>query len=413
MNKQREAIYGWRRQMLEKEDQKARILDIVRGIIGEFMNVRTPPKSHPSTWDLTGLETDVQSQFGVRIRLHEFAQLSRSEIEDRIYDQLAERYQEKEDLIGAEAMRETERMIMLHVIDQQWKDHLLSMDHLKEGIGLRGYGQKDPLVEYKKESYVLFEELMDRIENEALRYLFFLQVSEGEPPALPFSDDDDEEDEDSDGDAPQEQPEAVAAQRAAAQANIEDFTRNIQRKKEREMAALQFAGSDTSVSKTVVKRGQGRPERPMPLRKWQKIQEMLRIILARFSAALPLFALAAATALPSRAGIWTDALAGYTRTSAVAPPITDKPLWDEYGFEQAERAQYESAKGKFTGTAWRVKDSTAALAVFDGMVPADAKPTKVTELSVEDGPTARCSAFGTTSCCLRVLSPSRTRSTCS
>jgi hypothetical protein len=121
----------------------------------------------------------------------------------------------------------------------------------------------------------------------------------------------------------------------------------------------------------------------MSLRKWQKIQEMLRISLARLSAALPLFALAAAAALPSRAGIWTDALAGYTRTSAVAPPITDKPLWDEYGFEQAERAQYESAKGKFTGTAWRVKDSTAALAVFDGMVPADAKPTKVTELSVE------------------------------
>jgi preprotein translocase subunit SecA len=71
-------------------------------------------------------------------------------------------------------MREAERNIMLNVIDDQWKDHLLSMDHLKEGIGLRGYGQKDPLVEYKKESYVLFQDMMDRIEDETIRYLFFL-----------------------------------------------------------------------------------------------------------------------------------------------------------------------------------------------------------------------------------------------
>jgi preprotein translocase subunit SecA len=255
MNKQREAIYGWRRQMLEKEDQKERIHGIVRGIIGEFLDVRVPPKSHPSTWDLTGLETDVQSQFGVRVRTHEFAQLNRNEVEEKIFEHLAARYQEKEELIGTEAMRETERMIILHVIDQQWKDHLLSMDHLKEGIGLRGYGQKDPLVEYKKESYTLFEELMDRIENEALRYLFFLQVAEGEAPELPFAEDEDEG-EDEAGEEPEEQPQAVAAssqQRAAAQATIEDFTRNIQRKKEREMAALQFVGSDTSASQTVVK----------------------------------------------------------------------------------------------------------------------------------------------------------------
>ena len=76
-------------------------------------------------------------------------------------------------------MRETERMIMLNVIDNQWKDHLLSMDHLKEGIGLRGYGQKDPLIEYKKESFVLFQDMMDRIEDETIRYLFFMQRSEG------------------------------------------------------------------------------------------------------------------------------------------------------------------------------------------------------------------------------------------
>ena len=79
---------------------------------------------------------------------------------------------------GAAIMRETERMVMLNVIDNQWKDHLLSMDHLKEGIGLRGYGQKDPLVEYKKESFKLFQAMMDRIEDETIRFLFFMQPYE-------------------------------------------------------------------------------------------------------------------------------------------------------------------------------------------------------------------------------------------
>ena len=105
--------------------------------------------------------------------------MTRGEMEDCIFERLQQKYQEKEDLVGADMMRETERMVMLQVIDNQWKDHLLSMDHLKEGIGLRGYGQKDPLVEYKKESYVLFQDMMDRIEDETVRYLFFLQVTPG------------------------------------------------------------------------------------------------------------------------------------------------------------------------------------------------------------------------------------------
>src|SRR5207244_9975697 len=107
---------------------------------------------------------------------------------DYIVERLAKNYQEKEDVIGADIMRQTERMVMLQVIDDQWKDHLLSMDHLKEGIGLRGYGQKDPLVEYKKESYILFQDMMDRIEDETIRYLFFLQVTQGPQaaPVLPF-----------------------------------------------------------------------------------------------------------------------------------------------------------------------------------------------------------------------------------
>src|SRR5205085_8324144 len=131
--------------------------------------------------------------------------------------------------------------IMLKVIDDQWKDHLLSMDHLKEGIGLRGYGQKDPLVEYKKESFILFQDMMDRIEDETVRLLFFLQISrepgESGRPQLPFG-----VDEDGYPEEEEEQPPAVPAQqRAAAQSSMQDFTRNIQRKKEKEMAELQLA----------------------------------------------------------------------------------------------------------------------------------------------------------------------------
>ena len=119
------------------------------------------------------------TQFGVSIHTGRAAELDRRrDGSGHLRAARCSKYEEKEDLVGPELMRETERMIMLNVIDNQWKDHLLSMDHLKEGIGLRGYGQKDPLVEYKKESYILFQDMMDRIEDETIRWLFFMQRSE-------------------------------------------------------------------------------------------------------------------------------------------------------------------------------------------------------------------------------------------
>ncbi|MEX2261253.1 MAG: SEC-C metal-binding domain-containing protein, partial [Bryobacteraceae bacterium] len=238
MNKQRNAVYGMRRALLEGADQKERITDMVRGLLGSFIDVRCPESAHPDTYDLAQLRNDVLTQFGHKIDTAALTDLNRSEMEELIMNQLMRRYQEKEDLIGADMMRRTERMIMLQVIDDQWKDHLLSMDHLKEGIGLRGYGQKDPLVEYKKESYVLFEEVMDRIEEETIRYLFFLQATREYAPMLPF-----EQDEDEDGGQPVHL-EPSAEQRAMAQSSIQDFTRNIQRKKEKELAELQFAGGE-------------------------------------------------------------------------------------------------------------------------------------------------------------------------
>jgi preprotein translocase subunit SecA len=262
MNKQRQAVYGMRRKLLEGQEQKERIAEIITGILGSFIDTRCPEKSHSSQWDWHGLETDILTQFGVKIHKEELENLDRRQVEETIHEQLVRKYQEKEAMIGSEHMREAECMIMLNIIDNQWKDHLLSMDHLKEGIGLRGYGQKDPLVEYKKESFVLFQDMMDRIEDETIRWLFFMHRADeggttmiGDVPDVPHPE--------LWADEPEEDGEAVAvaapvsngvsdAQRQAAQNSVADLTRTIQRKKEKELAALQFVGGEASPQKQPV-----------------------------------------------------------------------------------------------------------------------------------------------------------------
>ena len=184
MNKQREAVYGLRRRLLEGLDQKDLIIeDYVSGILGDIMERHCPPKDHVDNWDLKALKDAIFTRFGVDIYAEGLKpeQMNRQELGDAIFDKLKERYDSKEKLIGAEAMRYHERMIMLSVIDGQWKDHLLSMDHLKEGIGLRGYGQHDPLVEYKRESFDMFEEMMQRFQEETVRYLYLMQIMERPP----------------------------------------------------------------------------------------------------------------------------------------------------------------------------------------------------------------------------------------
>jgi len=181
MNKQREAVYGLRRRLLEGLDQKDLIIeDYVSGILGDILEQFCPAKGHANDWDLKGLKDAIFTRFGVDIYAEGLKpeNLNRAELGDAIFRQLKNRYDAKEKLIGAEAMRYHERMIMLSVIDAQWKDHLLSMDHLKEGIGLRGYGQHDPLVEYKRESFDMFEDMMRRFQEETVRYLYLMQVLE-------------------------------------------------------------------------------------------------------------------------------------------------------------------------------------------------------------------------------------------
>lgn len=182
MNKQREAVYGLRRQLLEGEDQKEYLMGIADDIMVELVSTHASENTHPDEWDLNGLQTGVLRQFGFDFRAEGIdpTQLSSKEIEDQLIAKAHEKYDQKEIIISPAAMRYHERMLMLQIVDTHWKDHLLAMDHLKEGIGLRGYGQRDPLVEYKKESYELFEGLMSRIEEDTLRSLFLLQPVEEE-----------------------------------------------------------------------------------------------------------------------------------------------------------------------------------------------------------------------------------------
>jgi preprotein translocase subunit SecA len=186
MNKQREAVYGLRRRLLEGTDQKDLILeDYVAAILAEQLEEFCPEKAHADDWNIKGLKDAIFTRFGVDFLAEGVKPdtLNRGELGDAIFGKLKDRYEAKEKLIGPAAMRHHERMIMLSVIDQQWKDHLLSMDHLKEGIGLRGYGQHDPLVEYKKESFEMFEAMMQRFQEDTVRYLYLMQILERPPDA--------------------------------------------------------------------------------------------------------------------------------------------------------------------------------------------------------------------------------------
>jgi preprotein translocase subunit SecA len=186
MNKQREAVYGLRRQLLEGVDQKELILeDYVGGILSGILDEFAGEKLHPDQWNVKGIDEKLIDHFGITFESVGIKplELGRHELGDAIFDKLKEGYEAKEKILSAATMRYHERMVMLSVIDGLWKDHLLSMDHLKEGIGLRGYAQKDPLVEYKSESYDMFEAMMLKFQEDTVRFLFRMQIlgPDGQP----------------------------------------------------------------------------------------------------------------------------------------------------------------------------------------------------------------------------------------
>jgi len=233
MNKQREAVYGLRRQLLEGLDQKELILeDYVTGILSDLMDQFASRDVHAEDWDIKGLKDAVFTRFGVDFLAEGVKpeSLNRQELGDAIFDKLKQRYEAKEKLIGPDAMRHHERMIMLSVLDSQWKDHLLNMDHLKEGIGLRGYGQHDPLVEYKRESFDMFEDMMKRFQEDTVRYLYLMQVLER--PSEPVE----AQPELAGGDGNGRRPRNLAT-------SVDELEEAFQRRKRRELEEARMAGS--------------------------------------------------------------------------------------------------------------------------------------------------------------------------
>ena len=225
-----------------------------------------PPKAHADDWDIKALKDAIFTRFGVDFVAEGVKPetLNRQELGDAIFDKLKERYDAKEKLIGPDAMRHHERMIMLSVIDQQWKDHLLSMDHLKEGIGLRGYGQHDPLVEYKKESFDMFEAMMQRFQEDTVRYLYLMQILERPPDVGP-------------GGSPPQGPGAGASGSRSAggdgngrrpprmvSTSADELEENFMRRKRRELEQARMAGGGEAQSVQQVVRSQEKVGRNDP-----------------------------------------------------------------------------------------------------------------------------------------------------
>ncbi|MGC1106397.1 MAG: preprotein translocase subunit SecA [Candidatus Acidiferrales bacterium] len=185
MNKQRETIYSIRRSVLEGRDQKDDILALTEELMADLVGTYCPREQHPDQWNLTQLSGEVLNQFGLDIKALGIdpLQMNHDQLLDTLIEKTKVRYEEKEKLFGAQMMRWLERHIMLDIVDAQWKDHLLTLDHLKEGIGLRGYGQVDPLVEFKKEGFKIFEEMMGRIDTESVRFLYLMQPARPEEEA--------------------------------------------------------------------------------------------------------------------------------------------------------------------------------------------------------------------------------------
>ena len=253
MNKQREAVYGVRRALLEEADQKELILeDYVGGILSGMLDEFAPEEKHPDQWNVKGLEDKLIGQFGLSLSQAgiNLQELGRHELGEAIFEKLKLDYEAKEKILSSPTMRYHERMVMLSVIDGLWKDHLLAMDHLKEGISLRGYAQRDPLVEYKRESFDMFEAMMQKFQEDTVRFLFRMQIlgPDGQPinaapeprrpvpPAPPVA---------SAAKPPtlEAAPREIAIPTRQASTTIDALEKEFQRKKQRELDAAQFAGA--------------------------------------------------------------------------------------------------------------------------------------------------------------------------
>ena len=256
MNKQREAVYGLRRQLLEGVEQREMIFDdYVGGILSTALDEFASEAVHTAQWNLKGLEERIQGQFGLNITAAGIKplEITRHDLGESIFEKLKEQYEAKEKILSPDTMRYHERMVMLSVIDGLWKDHLLAMDHLKEGIGLRGYAQQDPLVAYKRESFDMFEAMMLKFQEDTVRFLFRMQIlgPDGQPvsttppeilvrrevPAAPHVDSS------AHPVTLDAAPREIPIHTRQASTTIDALEKEFQRKKQRELEAASMAGS--------------------------------------------------------------------------------------------------------------------------------------------------------------------------
>jgi preprotein translocase subunit SecA len=177
MNKQREAIYELRKDILSGREGREYVLRTAEDIIGYFVHTHCPEKADPRDWNLSEIRTDTLAYFGIDLNESnlDLEAMGVEEIEEALVEAVKAKYAEKEARHGEDVMHTFERYILLREVDQAWKDHLLALDHLKEGIGLRGYGQRDPKQEYKKESYEIFQQMKEHIEDSVVKKLFLFE----------------------------------------------------------------------------------------------------------------------------------------------------------------------------------------------------------------------------------------------
>jgi len=178
-NKQRTEIYRLRRELLEGKGQKEYLLQKAEEILGYLLDSSCGADVDPESWQTDELRNGLLRYFGIEVQSLgvDWGKVNAVDLRQMLWGEVQRRYEEKERTMGAEAMRQHERALMLYVIDTAWKDHLLAMDHLKEGIGLRGYGQRDPLTEYKKESFIMFGLMKERIEDEIIMNLWRMDAA--------------------------------------------------------------------------------------------------------------------------------------------------------------------------------------------------------------------------------------------
>ncbi|MHB8733690.1 MAG: preprotein translocase subunit SecA [Terriglobales bacterium] len=243
MNQQRKAVYGLRDDLLAGIAQKDYLLEIVARLVEDDLAQFCPLDTHPDNWNTQGLREALRERFGLDLDAVgvKAEQLNHEELKEALLQALQRRYEEKETLLGPDVMRRFERMVMLQIVDANWKDHLLAMDHLKEGIGLRGYGQRDPLIEYKKESFDMFQAMMDRVEEDSVKTLFLARIE-----------------------TPEESQQRLEERQASERHAMVEYEREMERRKKRQERELTFSGDGTAAPVQQVIRADDRVGRNDP-----------------------------------------------------------------------------------------------------------------------------------------------------